>query len=68
MRGANPNGSKYADPVQYVAYFHGGDAVHYIPRANYGIPQSLGCIELDLADAATAWPYLAYGTIVTVIS
>ena len=68
MRGTNPGGSKYADPVQYVAYFNGGDAVHYIPRASYGIPQSLGCIELDLADAAKAWPYLAYGTIVTVIN
>ena len=68
MKGTNPNGTKYADPVQYVAYFNGGDAVHYIPRANYGIPQSLGCIELDLADAARAWPYLAYGTIVTVIN
>jgi len=68
MRGTNPDGSKYADPVQYVAYFNGGDAVHYIPRANYGIPQSLGCIELDLSDAAKVWPYLAYGTIVSVIN
>lgn len=68
MRGTNPGGSKYADPVQYVAYFNGGDAVHYIPRSSYGIPQSLGCIELDLGDAAKAWPYLAYGTIVTVIN
>ena len=66
MRGTNPNGTTYADPVQYVAYFNGGDAVHYIPRASYGIPQSLGCVELDLSDAAKAWPYLAYGTIVTV--
>ena len=68
MRGKNPDGSTYADPVQYVAYFNGGDAVHYIPRASYGIPQSLGCVELDLADAAKAWPYLAYGTIVSVVS
>ncbi|MGH9063835.1 MAG: L,D-transpeptidase family protein [Acidimicrobiales bacterium] len=67
MRGTNPDGSKYADPVQYVAYFNGGDAVHYLPRADYGIPQSLGCIELPLAQAAQAWPYLAYGTIVSVI-
>lgn len=66
MRGTNPGGSTYADPVQYVAYFNGGDAVHYIPRANYGIRQSLGCIELNLADAAKAWPFLAYGTIVSV--
>ncbi len=68
MHGTNPGGSKYADPVQFVAYFNGGDAVHFIPRANYGIPQSLGCIELSLADAARAWPYLAYGTLVTVVN
>lgn len=66
MRGSNPDGSKYADLVQYVAYFHKSDAVHYMPRAGYGIPQSLGCIELPYAQAAQAWPYLAYGTLVTV--
>ncbi len=68
MRGTNPNGTSYADPVQFVAYFHGGDAVHYFPRAAYGIPQSLGCIELPLSAAAQAWPYLAYGTLVTVLN
>lgn len=68
MKGTNPDGTKYADPVQYVAYFNGGDAVHYFPRAAYGIPQSLGCIELQLGAAAKAWPYLAYGTIVSVTS
>jgi peptidoglycan hydrolase-like protein with peptidoglycan-binding domain len=68
MRGTNPDGVKYADPVQYVAYFHGGDAVHYLARASYGIPQSLGCVELSLADAAKAWPWLAYGTPVVVIN
>jgi L,D-transpeptidase catalytic domain len=67
MKGTNPDGAKYADPVQFVAYFHDNDAVHYMSRADYGIPQSLGCIELPLADAAIAWPYLAYGTLVTVI-
>jgi peptidoglycan hydrolase-like protein with peptidoglycan-binding domain len=68
MRGTNPDGSHYADPVQYVAYFYDGDAVHYFPRADYGVPQSLGCIELPLASAAAAWPYLAYGTLVTVLN
>ena len=68
MHGTNPNGQKYADLVQYIAYFHGNDAVHYMDRADYGIPQSLGCIELPLADAAKAWPYLAYGTLVSVIN
>lgn len=68
MQGTNPNGSHYADPVQYVAYFNGNDAVHYMPRAQYGFPQSLGCVEVPLAAAATAWPYLAYGTLVSVIN
>jgi peptidoglycan hydrolase-like protein with peptidoglycan-binding domain len=66
MRGNNPGGGTYADPVQYVAYFNGGDAVHYIARSNYGSPASLGCIELPLAQAAEAWPYLSLGTLVTV--
>ena len=68
MRGTNPDGVRYADPVQYVAYFYDGDAIHYFPRADYGIPQSLGCIELALPEAAAAWPYLAYGTLVTVLN
>jgi hypothetical protein len=66
MRGTNPDGSTYADPVQYVAYFNGGDALHYMPRASYGDPQSLGCVELPLAGAAAAWPYMSLGSIVTV--
>ncbi len=68
MRGTNPDGRRYADLVQYIAYFNGNDAVHYMDRADYGIPQSLGCVELPLADAARAWPYLAYGTLVTIIN
>ena len=66
MRGTNPDGTPYADPVQFVAYFRGGEAVHYFPRASYGFPQSLGCVELDLADAQNAWQYLTYGSLVTV--
>jgi peptidoglycan hydrolase-like protein with peptidoglycan-binding domain len=66
MRGTNPDGSKYADPVQYVAYFNGGDAVHYFPRYSFGYPQSLGCVELPLGSAAEVWPYLSYGSLVTV--
>lgn len=68
MRGTNPNGSSYADFVQYVAYFNGNDAVHYMPRAQYGYPQSLGCVELPFQSAAVAWPYLAYGTLVSVVN
>jgi peptidoglycan hydrolase-like protein with peptidoglycan-binding domain len=66
MKGTNPDGTKYADPVQFVAYFNGGDAVHYFPRSSYGWPQSLGCVELPLGPAAAAWPYLTYGSLVTV--
>ena len=66
MQGTNPDGSKYADPVYYVAYFNGGDAVHYFPRYSYGFYQSLGCVELPLDAAKTAWPYLSYGSLVTV--
>ncbi len=66
MQGTNPDGSHYADPVAFVAYFNGGDAVHYFPRASYGSPQSLGCVELPRAAAKRAWRYLTYGSLVTV--
>jgi hypothetical protein len=66
MTGTNLNGSHYADPVQFVAYFHAGDALHYMPRARYGYPQSLGCVELPYSAAATIWPYTTIGTLVTV--
>jgi lipoprotein-anchoring transpeptidase ErfK/SrfK len=66
MQGTNPDGSHYADPVQWVSYFEGGSAVHYIARGSYGYPQSLGCVELPYSAAAAAYPYLPYGTLVTV--
>lgn len=66
MRGTNPDGSTYADPVSFVAYFNGGDAVHYFPRGSYGFPQSLGCVELPYSSAQHAWPFLTYGSLVTV--
>jgi len=66
MQGTNPDGSRYADPVQWVSYFSGGSAVHYFDRASYGWPQSLGCVELPYTAAAEAYPYLPYGTLVTV--
>jgi peptidoglycan hydrolase-like protein with peptidoglycan-binding domain len=66
MRGKNPNGTKYADPVSWVSYFRSGEAVHYFPRASYGYQQSLGCVELPYAQAKFIWPYLTYGTLVTV--
>jgi hypothetical protein len=66
MKGTNPDGSKYSDPVAWVAYFHNGEAVHYFPRYSYGSQQSLGCVELPYNRAKAIWPYLTYGTLVTV--
>jgi peptidoglycan hydrolase-like protein with peptidoglycan-binding domain len=66
MKGTNPNGTKYADPVSWVSYFRSGEAVHYFPRASYGFQQSLGCVELPYSEAKFIWPYLTYGTLVTV--
>jgi Bacterial Ig-like domain/L,D-transpeptidase catalytic domain len=68
MSGTNPDGSHYSDPVSYVSYFNGGDAVHYFPRGSYGSQQSLGCVELPFTSAEQAYPYLTYGSLVTVIS
>jgi peptidoglycan hydrolase-like protein with peptidoglycan-binding domain len=66
MKGTNPDGSKYADPVYWISYFNGGDAVHYFDRGSYGWPQSLGCVELPQSSAQTAYGYLSYGSLVTV--
>jgi peptidoglycan hydrolase-like protein with peptidoglycan-binding domain len=66
MRGKNPDGTKYADPVSYVSYFRSGEAVHYFPRGSYGYPQSLGCVELPMSSAEQAYPYLTFGSLVTV--
>jgi peptidoglycan hydrolase-like protein with peptidoglycan-binding domain len=66
MKGSNPDGSKYADQVYWIAYFNGGDAVHYFDRPGYGYYQSLGCVELPWKQAKFIWSYLTYGTLVTV--
>jgi peptidoglycan hydrolase-like protein with peptidoglycan-binding domain len=66
MKGTNPDGTKYADPVQWISYFNGGDAVHYFYRPGYGYYQSLGCVELPLSQAKFIYNYLTYGTLVTV--
>jgi peptidoglycan hydrolase-like protein with peptidoglycan-binding domain len=67
MSGTNPDGSHYADPVQWVSYFSGGAAVHYFDRYSYGWPQSLGCVELPYNAAQQAYPLLPYGTLVTLL-
>ena len=67
MSGTNPDGSHYHDPgIRWISYFNGGDALHAFPRASFGTPQSLGCVELPLSAAATAWPYTPIGTLVTI--
>src|SRR5436305_11299618 len=67
MSGTNPDGSHYSDPgVPYVSYFNGGDALHGFLRAQYGSPQSLGCVEMTYADAARVYPYTPIGTLVNV--
>jgi hypothetical protein len=66
MSGTNPGGSHYADPVEWVSYFNGGDAVHYYPRGSYGWNQSLGCVELPTYSAHEAYDLLPYGSLVTV--
>lgn len=67
MSGENPDGSHYEDPgIMWVSYFNGGDALHQFDRASYGSPQSLGCVEMGLEDAATIWPYTPVGTLVHV--
>jgi peptidoglycan hydrolase-like protein with peptidoglycan-binding domain len=67
MSGTNPDGTHYSDPgVPWVAYFHGGDAVHGFWRSTFGFPQSLGCVELPITNAAVVYSYDTYGTLVTV--
>jgi hypothetical protein len=67
MSGTNPDGSHYNDPgVRWISYFHGGDALHAFPRASYGTPQSLGCVELPYTAAAQVWHYTPIGTLVTI--
>jgi peptidoglycan hydrolase-like protein with peptidoglycan-binding domain len=67
MQGTNPDGTKYDDPaVPWASYFNGGDALHGFVRASYGFPQSNGCVEMSIADAAQVWPLTPIGTLVTV--
>jgi lipoprotein-anchoring transpeptidase ErfK/SrfK len=67
MTGFNPDGSYYDDPVYWINYFNGGDAVHAFPRASYGFPQSLGCVELPAGAAQAAFHHLAIGDLVSVV-
>jgi peptidoglycan hydrolase-like protein with peptidoglycan-binding domain len=67
MSGTNPDGSKYVDPgIRWVSYFNGGDALHGYPRSSYGFPQSVGCVEMPIANAAVVFPMTPLGTLVTI--
>jgi peptidoglycan hydrolase-like protein with peptidoglycan-binding domain len=67
MSGTNPSGSHYNDPgVPWVNYFSGGSAVHGFPRASYGTPQSVGCLELPIPTAKKVYGLISYGTLVHV--
>ncbi len=67
MSGRNPDGTHYDDPgIRWISYFHGGEALHAFNRASFGTPQSLGCVELPLDQAAKVWPYTPIGTLVTI--
>jgi hypothetical protein len=67
MTGTNPDGSHYSDPgIPWVSYFHGGDALHGFVRPGYGYPQSDGCVEMPIPNAAVAYPLTPLGTLVTV--
>jgi lipoprotein-anchoring transpeptidase ErfK/SrfK len=67
MSGTNPDGSHYVDPgIKWVSYFNGGDALHGYVRASYGFPQSDGCVEMPIANAAQVFPLTPLGTLVTV--
>ena len=68
MSGTNPDGSQYSDPgIQFISYFNGGDALHAFDRAQFGFPQSLGCVEMSLGPAGQVWPYTPVGTLVHVV-
>ncbi|MFL5823993.1 MAG: L,D-transpeptidase family protein [Solirubrobacteraceae bacterium] len=67
MSGTNPDGSHYSDPgIPWVSYFNGGDALHGFTRAQYGFPQSLGCVEMTATDAGRVYPFTPIGTLVNV--
>ena len=66
MKGTNPDGSKYADPVYWISYFNGGDAVHYFDRARLRVLPEPRLRGTPVEPAKFIWSYLTYGTLVTV--
>jgi peptidoglycan hydrolase-like protein with peptidoglycan-binding domain len=67
MVGTDVDGTHYdVKDVPWVAYFNGGDAVHGYWRSAFGYPQSNGCVELPVPDAAVVWNMDPIGTLVDV--
>lgn len=67
MEGDTPSGGHYSvDNVPYVSFFYKGEAIHGLQRARYGIPQSVGCVELPIDKAKRVWKLTDYGTLVTI--
>lgn len=68
MAGTDPDGVSYdVSGIPWVAYFNGGDAVHGYWRSYFGYPQSNGCVELPISNAAVVWNMDPLGTLVTVL-
>lgn len=68
MAGTDPDGLSYdVSGVPWVAYFYEGDAVHGYWRSYFGYPQSNGCVELPISNAAVVWTMDPIGTLVSVV-
>ena len=51
--GHEPRRQHYSDAgIKWISYFHAGEAIHGFDRTSYGSPQSLGCVELPVSEAA----------------
>lgn len=68
MRGREPNGAPYYSPhVPWVMGLFGNVAIHGYVRARYGFPQSVGCIELPVANAQKLYGMVSVGTPVHIL-
>jgi hypothetical protein len=68
MSGATPDQGDYElEDVPYVMYYDRGYAIHGTYwHQNFGWPQSAGCVNLTIADAAWAYNWADLGTTVYV--
>lgn len=67
MEGDAPSGRHYkVENVPFVSFFYKGEAIHGLVREVYGIPQSVGCVELPPVAAKRVWELTDYGSLVTI--